>query len=357
MTTEPKPEKHYFKRRRDHYFFKSRWNMLYDLSLAGLILLLLGLFIAVIYFRPEFSDRLLSWSAGPKYQLDEEAPPLVVEASSPRALRDLTEAVELELELFNDSPIELKDIKVNLNFPDRQVSLDKLELAEGELGVVINNNELLISKLTAQESLNLKLILSLRSRVESLKLISWQAELEYLALNQTLQKELKLDNIQLASQLTGSAEAYYHSPQGDQLGTGPLPPLVAIPTNYWIFFKVQGNGDFKDLVFSGKLAPGVELTGKRSVLAGNFTYNASLRQMVWTLPELSGAGDSYRLGFEVRFIPSEGQLGKIPTLVNEVKYYAYDPIIAEVSHYNLNNVTTNLDYDHLSRGQGTVALP
>ncbi len=82
-----------------------------------------------------------------------------------------------------------------------------------------------------------------------------------------------------------------------------------------------------------------------------------MRQVVWTVEEISAQGDSYRVGFEVQFIPSENQVGQTPNLLTDIICYGRDILINDETYYNLPNITANLDNDRLNKGQGEVALP
>ena len=62
---------------------------------------------------------------------------------------------------------------------------------------------------------------------------------------------------------------YYYSPQGDQLGIGPLPPMVDIQTNYWIFWQIGNfNSDLENFTLTAQLPENIVWTGKKSLLAG-----------------------------------------------------------------------------------------
>jgi len=350
----------YLQGRRDRLYFKSRWNLIFDLSLALIIIILLGTLITLYLYRPEVSN-FLKTTPPLKHDLDLNNPPVDLTFFHNQTLKSLNDKLLFKLDLKNNSQIEIKDLKISLVLLDKNFSLSKIEFdSANELSqarAVIKGQHVIIESLAAQETIDLNLDLLFKAKSETSKLINWQAQIEYSVQGQLIKETSPLADVYLASNLKASAVAYYNSPQGDQLGSGPLPPLVSLPTNYWIFFDVVGNGNFNNMVFSAKLAPGVALSGNKSLLAGSFNYNPSLRQVVWTVPKIDAFGDNYRLGFEVQFIPTENQLDSIPNLITDIKYYAYDALIKDESYYNLDNVTTNLDADRLNKGQGKVAQP
>lgn len=346
----------YWQRRRDRLYFKSRWNLIFDISLGVIIILLLAALITISLYKPNLGD-IFKPVVEEKYNLDINNPPLDFDFSEPKPLKSLDELVLLNISFRNNSPVEIKDLKISLLPVDKNFYIDNIKAAQSTSSVEISGQEIIAGDLMARGRQDVSLEVLWKARSGADKTIKWQAQAEYFVQGQFVKEVFELKDIKIASQLQGKAVAYYHSPQGDQLGSGPLPPLVSLPTNYWVFFNVKSDGAFRNLVFSAKLAPGVELTDNRSLLAGDFSYNPSLRQIIWTVPEIQAGTDSYRLGFEVQFIPTENQLGKTPVLLSDLKYYAHDPILAEESYYNLNNITTNLDDDRLNRGQGEVALP
>lgn len=352
----------YWQRRRDRLYFKSRWNLIFDISLGIIIIILIATLIFLSLYKPDLGDifKPTALVIEEKYNLDINNPPLDFNFSEPKVLRNINEETSLSLAIRNNSPVEIKDIKISFLPTDKNFYIDSLKISsenQTEYPVKISGSQVVINNIASSGRQEVDLTISWKTRAGADKAINWQAQVEYFVNDQLVKEVFDMNDILIASQLKGEAMVYYHSPQGDQLGSGPLPPLVSLPTNYWAFFNVKSDGVFKNLVFSAKLAPGVELTDNRSLLAGNFSYNPSLRQIIWTVPEIQADNDSYRLSFEIQFIPTENQLGEKPTLLTDLKYYAHDPILREESYYSLDGLNTNLDKDLLNSGQGEVSLP
>jgi hypothetical protein len=350
----------YWQRRQDRLYFKSRWNLIFDISLAAIIVILVGALITINLYHPELGD-ILKPSVEEKYNLDLNNPPLKIDFSSPELLDKLSDEFILKINFRNESRIPVKGLKIELVPANRDFYIDDISWAEGEYELndnwQVSGTQISFSDLDARARQEVPLTINWKSRSSREKIITWQAQIEYFVQGQLVKESFNLPSIRLSSELSGQALAYYHSPQGDQLGSGPVPPLVSIPTNYWIFFRASGDGDFRDLVFSGQLSPGVELTGNRSLVAGSFTYNAARRQVVWTVPEVKAGDDYYRIGFEIQFIPQEDHLGKTPSLVNNIQYYATDSLSGKEKQGRLKNISTDLLDDKLNSGQGVVDLP
>lgn len=343
--------------RRERFYLKNRWHLILDFFLVLLILLLVATVIVINFYQPKVV-RPFDSGASQKVELDLNNPPLILDLSLINSALRLADGLELKINLKNSSNLLIKDIKINLLSTDNNFTVTKIEninLTESELK--INNHQIELGALGAGENREVPLKVYFQNNSKLERIIKWQTQSEYSVQNQVIKETLNLPDLRLAAELKAKAEVYYNSPQGDELGSGPLPPVVGLPTNYWVFFEVESFGDFKNLVFNAKLPKGVELTDRRSLLAGSFKYSTSSRQIIWTVPELKNQSDSYRLGFEIQFAPTENQLGEIVPLLTGLKYYANDILINKENYGELSNLTTNLDFDRINKGQGTITLP
>jgi hypothetical protein len=342
--------------RRERFYQKNRWHLILDFSLGIIVILLAAILITLYFYHPDFG-QLFSRPLPAKTELDLNNPPLVFNFSATSSAVRLADGINLKINLKNNSNLLSQDIKTDFVLLAKNFTIDKIENTNKNPEVKINNQEINFGALSAGESREVLLKINFKSQDESTRVIKWQAKNEYSVQGQVIKSESDLADINLAAELKGSAVIFYNSPQGDQLGSGPLPPLVGLPTNYWVFFEINSNGDFKDLVFSAKLPLGVELTNKRSLLSGDFKYNAATRQVVWTVPELKNQSDSYRVGFEIQLLPTAAQVGKVVPLLTNIKYYASDILVKTENYAELPVLDTNLDYDQLNKGQGEISQP
>ncbi len=345
---------HFWQRRRERFYLKNRWHLVLDYSLGIIILLLLGIIGSLYFYHPQINSSFVS---GLKQELDLNNPPLSYSFKIENSALNLKDGLGLKIILNNNSSLPLQDIKTGFIIVDKNFAIERIDNVKNDNNLQINNNQILISSLAANEKREVDVVVYFKDKTKLMRTIKWQAQNEYKVQDQVIKEILSLADINLAAELEVSARAYYNSPQGDQLGSGPIPPVVSLPTNYWIFFDVNSAGDFKNLVFSAKLPRGVELTDRRSLLSGDFKYNQSSRQVVWTVPELKNQSDSYRVGFEVQFIPNDNQVDKTPAIVTDIKYYAHDILINDENSGELSDITTNLDFDRINKGQGNVSLP
>lgn len=350
---------HYWQKRRERFYLKNRWHLILEFSLGLIIILLVVAVISLHLYRPNLSWSLNPITAEPikKIELDLNNPPLIFNFSSASSSLRLADGLELKINLKNTSRLSIQNIKIDLIIIDKNFTLSKIENFQKLSGLSMNNNQITLASLMADEEREVAVKVYFKARSIDERIIKWQAQNEYLVQAQVIRETLSLPDIKLASELNARALAYYNSPQGDQLGSGPLPPVVGLPTNYWLFFEVKSMGNFKNLVFSAKLPKGVELTERRSLLSGDFKYNSSSRQLIWKVSELKNQNDDYRLGFEIQLMPDLSQLGKVVNLLSSLKYYASDTLTNEEVSAELPNLTTNLDFDRLNKGQGEIQQP
>jgi hypothetical protein len=351
--------KHKWARRQERFYRKNRWHLVLDITLVIIIILLIATAITLYFYRPSTSN-IINQPLPERLELDLNNPPLAFDFSVASSSFNLAEGAELKINLHNSSRIVASDIKVNLLPLDEDFSISKLEFADTNNETdkeEINNKQLTIDSLGANESKEIKVKVYFKNNNSAVRTIKWQAQEEYSIKGQIVKGSVALPDLYLNAELKAQAVIYYNSPQGDELGSGPLPPLVGLPTNYWAFFEVKSAGEFKNLVFSAKLPKGVELTDKRSLLAGDFTYSTSSRQVIWKIPELKNQDDSYRVGFEIQFIPEDKQVDKTAILLGSLKCYAHDVLTNNDSYIELADLSTNLDFDRINKGAGKISRP
>lgn len=160
---------------------------------------------------------------------------------------------------------------------------------------------------------------------------------------QQFSQEGSRTSIPLATEINFSTiEARYYTPEGDQLGRGPLPPQVGKTTKYWIFVRIfnTSNG-LKEAEFKTSLPAGVEFSGKQSTTIGpQLIYNQANRSISWQyyeLPPNSHTG----LYFEVTVTPNASQVDKNIQLTNTLTFSATDEFVDKklnLSHGPVFNV-------------------
>ncbi len=135
-------------------------------------------------------------------------------------------------------------------------------------------------------------------------------------------------SLPLPTELYLTAQTRYYTPDGDQLGRGPLPPMVGSQTTYWIFVRITNGIHAVDNVhFQTTLPAGVSFTGRQSVTIGQpLSYDASNHTVNWNIDSLP-ADSQTGLYFEVAVVPSANQVGKTLTLTEPLNLSATDSAV------------------------------
>ncbi len=159
--------------------------------------------------------------------------------------------------------------------------------------------------------------------------------------------------------LTLSAFARYYSPEGDQLGFGPLPPIVSQPTKYWIFISVESTyNDASDISITATLPGNVEFTGKTSVTTGdNILYNSDTRQISWKAQKVIAPSTFYPIigsAFEVKLTPLAREIGQYAPLLQNIQVSGTDNFTNEKISTKVEDVTSNLQFDKINKSNSKV---
>jgi hypothetical protein len=164
---------------------------------------------------------------------------------------------------------------------------------------------------------------------------------------------------QINSDLAVQVLARYFSPEGDQLGRGPLPPEVGVETKYWVFWSVENNlNDVSDVSVTAHLPQGVEWTENVSVALGNLSYNPSRRAILWEIGDLDRfTGEEWPrqgVAFEISLEPTSGQVGQPAVLLDQIKIFGSDKFTEQFLEKISPVLTTDLIYDKLAQDKGRV---
>lgn len=342
----------FFRGRFEKFYSKSHWHLVLDLSLTIVVICLLIISAALYFYRPSFLSNLPGFGYYVSPTVDLNNPPLSLNFFPSSGVVSLNEPVDLKITFKNNGTAAVSNLKITLTTDDN-FSIEKIEPGENASGFNINNQIIIFSKIPAGGSGEADFKISFGSAGKE-RIINWLAKSEYNYGGQTLHGQMSLTALKVKAELIVDDAAYFTSPQGDQLGIGPIPPFVGIPTNLWIFLEAQSGDDWENLIVSARLPKGVSLTNSRSLLAGNFNYSTSTRQIIWKVPDLIGRTEGYHMGFEIQIIPTTAQVGEVLSLLENVQYYATDSLTGEEIGGTLDKLTTDLDKDRFNSGQGKV---
>jgi hypothetical protein len=347
--------KRHFRWRIEKFYRPNKWHLILDISLTTVIVALIAVVVGLYLYNPQIS--LPNWIAPIKPQIDLNNPPLVAEINVKEGAIYPGAAATAEIILKNNGNQSIKNLTLNLTSTDNNFTITKIEGASAtgtNLALKIIDTKITITEISAGATSSTSLKVYFKSNVKNAKLIGWQANSEYYFYKQLFKNIIPLASIKIAATVQAQAAAYYNSPQGDQLGSGPLPPVVGLPTNFWIFFKAEPNGDFNSFIMSAKLPKNVSFTDNYSLLAGNLSYNKNTRQVIWQVDSLTAGDNDYRAGFELELVPDSGQVSKNALLASDIKFQAQDAFSGLKDSGSLNSLDTGLTEDPINEGSGKV---
>lgn len=152
----------------------------------------------------------------------------------------------------------------------------------------------------------------------------------------------------------------YSTEQGDQIGRGPLPPIVGEETKYWILVNITGTTNpIERVSLSGQLANGIRFTGRQTVSQGDsISYNPETNSVSWSAsavqPTFGPTSQIIGLAFEVGITPDRNDAGTSPLLLSEILIRGIDKNTGAFVSASGEPVTTNLPHDAMVEGFGIV---
>jgi hypothetical protein len=174
---------------------------------------------------------------------------------------------------------------------------------------------------------------------------------------------LTIDDVVIApvsSDLGVEATARYFSREGDQLGRGPLPPVVGETTTYWAFVPLRNTyNDLENVVVTATVAPRVEWTGETSVTLGQpLRYDASSRTLTWNVGRVTrftgGAYPDVGLAFGLALTPQVDDAEKRAPLLTDITVRARDSATDTEQVAHAPALTTELMHDTRAQGKGVI---
>jgi len=153
------------------------------------------------------------------------------------------------------------------------------------------------------------------------------------------------------------AQARYFDDDNIPVGTGPLPPVVGQQTNFRLYWSLANNlHDVSDVTVRAKLPDGVNWINKYLVKVGELKYDATTREVVWTINRLptNKTFDDVNCWFDVGVIPQKEQLRKIIVITEQAVLTATDEATKSTITKSDQSTNSNLEDDPNASGKGLV---
>lgn len=155
--------------------------------------------------------------------------------------------------------------------------------------------------------------------------------------------------------------ARYYSPEGDQIGRGPLPPKAGEATKYKVFF-VMGKilSDFENVIAEGRLQEGVRWTGFTPGDGTALRFDPVSRIVTWRVGDAHAYfepgydEDIKGVVFEIAFTPNASMVGKEMPLINDISIHGMETKTGKIIEQKNGTITANLFRDSKAVGKGIV---
>lgn len=320
----------------------------------------------VVLLKVNFADdkdgkiRFKTFTADNNYYQGEVVKEIVIKKSSldvvVKAKNDILiagESIKYSLEILNNNDCDVKNLEIDFKPTDADFYISDVsvngKLLKGDrftLDEIIPRND--------NKNYNLEVMFK-RKKPSINKELGLILTSKYSVNGNVIEKVYYSNQLKVASDVRVFGKGLYYASQGDQLGSGPIPPRVDMITNYWVFFEINNFGNnLKDFVLTGDFSRGVIWNNNKTVLAGNLKYGEETKIGVWSIDEIKDSGGVYKVGFEIGIVPEAADEGKIMNLVSNIEYRAYDTYCEKELVGRINNIDTNLENDILSAGRGLV---
>lgn len=273
-------------------------------------------------------------------------PKLKIQALSDKQQVASSDQLNYKIVATNKEIESIENLEVKILSNNNNFRINKLDLV-GESDVTLKGNILKIGKLAVGESRKISLDVSFVKNTKALEQnfgIIFDASYNLGANMASFRTYSPVAKV--LSEVWVSSGGYYYSRQGDQLGVGPVPPVVGIPTTYWVFWNIDNYGnDLDNFRITAKLPSGVVFTGNQSLLAGSLHYKESNGELEWDIPQVSREGGVTRVGFEISQTPNAQDVGKVLDLLTDIKYFYSDNYCGTPRTGELMKINTRLIRD------------
>ena len=322
-------------------------------------------------FKPQKQASAIIFIVNPQLLLS-----MTVNESTTGFPVSLGDTLKYAIKYENNSQSEVKDLLIKIGIDESMLDLDSLadvssgviedsiiswdkdvitELAsvkpgdEGEITFSIN----LLDTLEVDSDEDVNFAINSKAISISENVVDLEGSILEVESNEVVNK--------IDSQLVLKAEARYYDDEYIKVGLGPLPPEVGSETRYRLYWYVRnGANEVSPVTISATLPSGMVWESNSKVSAGDVTYNASEREITWTInkvPEHVGQFLSELwASFDVSVVPTTDDVGNILILLDKSKIVSTDSFTEQEISITEDMITSALPNDPQAIGQGEVVV-
>lgn len=160
----------------------------------------------------------------------------------------------------------------------------------------------------------------------------------------------------VVSDTSFSAGARYYNDDEVPVGTGPLPPKVGEQTTLRVLWKLTNSlHELENLTVAVPLPDGVVWTNRINVSAGQISFDAGSRRVVWTINRMPTSVKELTADFEVAVTPTSAQIGQTIILSDRATFETTDRAVGARLTIGADALDSDLAGDPVASGRGTVA--
>jgi len=261
----------------------------------------------------------------------------------------------LQLSLKNNGESDISKLSISFENKRDTMSVSRVS-TESTMFSAVNNSIVYSSQLNPGKGEKVSVLLSFDRRGNVLNdYLNPSLAVSYAMDGKEYSYSVAVPRLKINSNLSVNSGGYYYGPQGDQLGIGPIPPKVDIPTTYWIIWEANNLGnDISNFEVSADLPANVVWLEQQSLVAGEISYSPVGRRVLWKVDKLAQTGGNYRASFAVSIVPRSEDIGKTPDLLLNLGFRGTDLYTDAQISKKLANITTNIENDRKAAGKGVV---
>lgn len=175
-------------------------------------------------------------------------------------------------------------------------------------------------------------------------------------LNQESKQEPAIKDLRFLSQ------ARYFSPEGEQVGRGPLPPQAGRTTRYLVYWELDfASSDIQDITVEARLGQGIKWPDFVPTKQGEISYDILADKIIWKPGKVYASVDlsqgldaSQKVIFALDLTPEISQIGQKADLLKDIGVFGQKTTDGVSVTYSSPNLSTDLPFDLKAAGKTFV---